>query len=71
MNVFCPIDKCVCFRGCEAPCKAPEINPLATAVPEEKVPFRGILATVVKVADTVNLETNLDDELKLNLNIKL
>ena len=71
MNVTCPIDKQVCFRGCEAPCKAPEINPLAMNVPKEDTPFRGILATVIKASETVSLETNLDDEAKLNLNIKL
>lgn len=72
MNVICGIDGKVCLRGCTVPtCKAVEINPLATDIPKETPPFRGILATVLKVADTVSIETNLDDEAKLNLNIKL
>lgn len=40
-------------------------------MPEEEKTFHGILATVQKVTDTVSVETNLSDEHKLNLKIKI
>ncbi len=72
MNLICPYYGRVCMLGCEPRCAgAPKINPAATTIPEEEPPFRGILATVIKASETVSLETNLEDEAKLNLNIKL
>lgn len=68
--IVCPKTTQVCF-ACEKPCAPLFPNALATDVPKEEPPFRGILATVLKVADVVSVETNLDDEAKLNLNIKL
>lgn len=69
MNPICPRDHRVCLI-CDMPCKAPEINPEATAVPEGK-PFTGILATVVKITDTVSVSTNLTDTMKITITGKL
>ena len=72
MNLICPRDGRVCMLGCEPRCaEAPEINPAATTIPEDEKPFHGILATLQKVSDTVSVETNLSDEHKLNLKVKL
>ncbi len=73
MNVICGIDGKVCFRGCTVPsCKALEINPLATDVPKEGTPFRGIFPPFLeKLTQHVSAETNLSDELKVSINLPL
>lgn len=76
MNPLCPKSQQICF-ACAEPCKAPEINPAATALPDEQeTPFRGILATVGKITDVVGLESTDDDGVtpatdKITLSIKL
>jgi hypothetical protein len=70
MNPICPIRKVMCW-DCLVPCTAPTINDAAIIVPKEEPEFHGILATVVKVADTVSVETNFQDEHKLNVKVQL
>lgn len=57
--------------GCEPRCaEAPPINPAATFIPEE--PFRGILPPLAeKLKERVSVETNLQDEHKININLPL
>ena len=71
MNLICPYDGRVCMLGCEPRCaEAPPINPAATFIPEES--FRGILPPIAeKLQERVNVETNLHDEHKININLPL
>jgi hypothetical protein len=71
MNLICPRDGRVCMLGCEPRCaEAPKINPAATFIPDEK--FRGIFPPFVeKLQERVSVETNLQDEHKINISIPL
>jgi hypothetical protein len=71
MNPLCPKSQQICF-ACAEPCKAPTINPAATAIPKEPTtPFAGILATVHALSETVGLEHTKEGINKITINVPL
>lgn len=66
-NLTCPRTQHFCF-DCTEPCKAPEINQAATAMPAAEKPFLGILAPI---AETLGFQRTNEGITKITITTKL
>lgn len=70
MTVICSKTDKVCF-DCVLPCKPVTIQAIEVPKERNESAFSGIFSTIEKATEIVSIETNMQDEAKINITIQL